>query len=79
MFGTKKTVASVMIAFTKTIADLELVEREQRAEAERQAQIAEEARAAKLAADAEAADARTIADKLSALVGTTLLPTAEAQ
>lgn len=75
MFGTtKKTVASVMTVFNKTITDLEQVETDQKLEAQRQAQIVEEARAAKAAADAEAASAREIADKLAALVRTTITP-----
>lgn len=70
--NTKKTVASVMSAFSKTIADLEQVEIEHRREADRQEQIAHEARAAQIAAANEAASARTISNKLLTLVSTEL-------
>lgn len=65
---TRKTVADVMSAFNKTLADLAQVEQEQDAEAARQHQVALDAEAARVAAQEEADKARAVAAKLSALI-----------
>lgn len=58
MFFGKKTVAQVVSAFTKTIDELETVEREQTAEAKRQLEIEAQAQAAREAAARESKLAR---------------------
>ena len=64
----RKTVASVLAAFSRTLDDLKAVERMNEAEASRQAQIVLEANAAHEAAIKEAALAREVAGKLTNLV-----------
>lgn len=66
-FG-RKSVASVLAAFNRTIDELNEVERQNEAEAVRQAQIVEEANAARVAAIKKASLARDVAAKLSGLV-----------
>jgi hypothetical protein len=64
----RKTVASVLTAFNKTLDDLKEVELQNEAEAARQAQIVVEATAAHNAAIDEAVAAREVAEKLTNLV-----------
>lgn len=68
MFKSRKTVADVMAAFTRTINDLKQVEQDAEAEAARQRQVAMNARLDAEAAEAEASKARVVSAKLTALV-----------
>lgn len=64
----KKTVASVMAVFQKTIDELDAVRQENLTEAGRQRQIADDASAAAAAARLEADKAAAVAVKLKAII-----------
>ena len=70
----RRTVAGVMAAFTRTIEDLNAVEREHKELAERHAQTVQEAQAAHAAAVQEAAMAREVSDKLSSIIVPSVKP-----
>jgi hypothetical protein len=70
LFGTKKTTASVMASFQQTLNDLEQVHREHSEEAEQHRIAAEESAAAHAAALNEANNARSVAGRIKALLGT---------
>lgn len=62
--GNKKTVAGVLSAFHKTVADLEVVEAQQKAEAARHADIIEQSKLAHSNALTESAQARSVIGKM---------------
>ena len=70
MLFTKKTTATVLAGFSRTLADLQEVEREHTAEAETRRIEAEQAQAAHQTALSEAAAARTVAGRIEALLAT---------
>lgn len=74
---TKKTTATVLAGFNRTLADLQTVEREHTAEAEHKRIEAEQAQAAHQAALSEAAAARTVAGRIEALLATSGLADGE--
>lgn len=69
----RKTVASVMAAFNKTVEELLEVQDIHSAEAKRQSDIIAEAQATKASAEAEAESARNVANKLIDLFSGTLV------
>lgn len=66
--GAKKTVAGVLSVFHKAIAELEGVEKDQSAEAVRQADNVLQARLAHDQAIAEAAQAREVIGKMQSII-----------
>lgn len=71
LIGAKKTVAGVLSVFSKAIADLETVEREQSAEAEAHAIAEAQAQAGRRAAILEAASARIVIEKMKIIINPT--------
>lgn len=69
----RKTVASVMAAFNKTVEELLEVQDIHSAEAKRQSDIIAEAQAAKASAEAEAESACNVANRLMDLFSGTLV------
>lgn len=70
IFGTKKTVATILAGFSEMVKELDQVVTEQQAEADKQQQIINEAQAAKNGALAEVGKAKEAASRISALIGT---------
>ena len=66
----KKTTASILAGFNRTLNDLRAVEQEHAAEAENKRIEAEQAQAAHQAALTAAAAARTVAGRIEALLAT---------
>jgi predicted DNA binding CopG/RHH family protein len=69
IFGTKKTVATILQGFAEMVKELDQVVTDQQAEADKQQQIINEAQAAKSGALAEVGRAKEAAGRISALIG----------
>lgn len=68
MFSAKKTVSSIMSAFTKTIAELEAVEQASKQEAKDKGNQAAALLQESKEAEKEASRARSVAEKLKTLI-----------